>query len=206
MLTFARTWVPALALPYFGQTRNCSSTNPMGAYQWKIIVYSPNCQAFQLNVHFTIEQAGRCVAGHFLQFNGTAGIWKNDPRLMMLEDGRRIRSLKIWSELPGSDERMENKLYRRYHLSCRIACWNLRIKNPNSSDGWKAVENSRKLLPTILKSNLPFVTKFLILPCTSWQVEFSLSFWCSHLSVRFSMPWLLSSQGYISRFLSIRYL
>ena len=33
-------------------------------------------QAFQLNVHFTVEQAGRCEAGHFLQFNGTAGIWR----------------------------------------------------------------------------------------------------------------------------------
>jgi cellulose synthase/poly-beta-1,6-N-acetylglucosamine synthase-like glycosyltransferase len=33
-------------------------------------------QAFQLNVHFTIEQFGRFLAGYFLQFNGTAGIWR----------------------------------------------------------------------------------------------------------------------------------
>lgn len=33
-------------------------------------------QAFQLNVHFTIEQFGRYLAGCFLQFNGTAGIWR----------------------------------------------------------------------------------------------------------------------------------
>ena len=33
-------------------------------------------QAFQLNVHFTVEQSGRYKAGHFLQFNGTAGIWR----------------------------------------------------------------------------------------------------------------------------------
>jgi cellulose synthase/poly-beta-1,6-N-acetylglucosamine synthase-like glycosyltransferase len=33
-------------------------------------------QAFQLNVHFTIEQFGRYLAGYFLQFNGTAGIWR----------------------------------------------------------------------------------------------------------------------------------
>jgi cellulose synthase/poly-beta-1,6-N-acetylglucosamine synthase-like glycosyltransferase len=33
-------------------------------------------QALQLNVHFTIEQAGRARAGLFLQFNGTAGIWR----------------------------------------------------------------------------------------------------------------------------------
>jgi len=33
-------------------------------------------QALQLNVHFTIEQVGRKMGHHFLQFNGTAGIWR----------------------------------------------------------------------------------------------------------------------------------
>lgn len=33
-------------------------------------------QALQLNVHFTIEQMGRKAGDHFLQFNGTAGIWR----------------------------------------------------------------------------------------------------------------------------------
>lgn len=33
-------------------------------------------QAFQLNAHFSIEQSGRSQAGYFLQFNGTAGVWR----------------------------------------------------------------------------------------------------------------------------------
>ncbi len=33
-------------------------------------------QSFQLNVHFTIEQGGRCNAPYFLQFNGTGGVWR----------------------------------------------------------------------------------------------------------------------------------
>ncbi|CAF1313153.1 unnamed protein product, partial [Didymodactylos carnosus] len=33
-------------------------------------------QAMALNVHFTIEQAGRYYSNVFLQFNGTAGIWR----------------------------------------------------------------------------------------------------------------------------------
>ena len=33
-------------------------------------------QAIQLNVHFTVEQVGRMHGGHFLQFNGTAGVWR----------------------------------------------------------------------------------------------------------------------------------
>lgn len=33
-------------------------------------------QAFQLNVHFTVEQKGRQLGDYFLQFNGTAGVWR----------------------------------------------------------------------------------------------------------------------------------
>lgn len=33
-------------------------------------------QAFGLDAHFTIEQGGRNVAKHFINFNGTAGIWR----------------------------------------------------------------------------------------------------------------------------------
>ncbi|HMU68816.1 MAG TPA: glycosyltransferase [Chitinophagales bacterium] len=33
-------------------------------------------QAFALDMHFTIEQQGRNAAGYFINFNGTAGIWR----------------------------------------------------------------------------------------------------------------------------------
>lgn len=33
-------------------------------------------QAFALDLHFTIEQTGRSAAGYFINFNGTAGIWR----------------------------------------------------------------------------------------------------------------------------------
>ncbi len=35
-------------------------------------------QAFQLNVHFTVEQQGRESADYLLQFNGTAGLWRKE--------------------------------------------------------------------------------------------------------------------------------
>src|SRR6056297_3742877 len=38
-------------------------------------------QAFQLNVHFMIEQSGRFRGGYFLQFNGTAGLWRKQTIL-----------------------------------------------------------------------------------------------------------------------------
>jgi cellulose synthase/poly-beta-1,6-N-acetylglucosamine synthase-like glycosyltransferase len=33
-------------------------------------------QAFALDAHFTIEQVGRNVKNHFINFNGTAGVWR----------------------------------------------------------------------------------------------------------------------------------
>jgi cellulose synthase/poly-beta-1,6-N-acetylglucosamine synthase-like glycosyltransferase len=35
-------------------------------------------QAVQLNVHFSVEQLGRMAGKHFLQFNGTAGVWRRE--------------------------------------------------------------------------------------------------------------------------------
>ena len=33
-------------------------------------------QAFGLDAHFTVEQSGRSAAGSFINFNGTAGVWR----------------------------------------------------------------------------------------------------------------------------------
>jgi cellulose synthase/poly-beta-1,6-N-acetylglucosamine synthase-like glycosyltransferase len=33
-------------------------------------------QAFALDAHFSIEQVGRGAGGHFINFNGTAGVWR----------------------------------------------------------------------------------------------------------------------------------
>src|SRR5690606_10447178 len=38
-------------------------------------------QAFAIDVHFTIEQAGRNSRGHFINFNGTAGVWRKETIL-----------------------------------------------------------------------------------------------------------------------------
>ena len=35
-------------------------------------------QAFALDAHFTLEQVGRNSKGHFINFNGTAGIWRKE--------------------------------------------------------------------------------------------------------------------------------
>jgi cellulose synthase/poly-beta-1,6-N-acetylglucosamine synthase-like glycosyltransferase len=35
-------------------------------------------QAFALDAHFTVEQMGRNLGSHFINFNGTAGIWRRE--------------------------------------------------------------------------------------------------------------------------------
>ncbi|MDU8885147.1 glycosyltransferase family 2 protein [Yeosuana sp. MJ-SS3] len=35
-------------------------------------------QAFALDAHFTLEQVGRNIQGHFMNFNGTAGVWRKE--------------------------------------------------------------------------------------------------------------------------------
>lgn len=40
-------------------------------------------QAFALDAHFSVEQGGRNSAGHFINFNGTAGVW----RKIAIEEG-----------------------------------------------------------------------------------------------------------------------
>lgn len=63
------------SLPYFEDKR-------VGAVQsrWEHLNKDYNLltklQAFGLDAHFSVEQAGRNHAGHFINFNGTAGIWR----------------------------------------------------------------------------------------------------------------------------------
>jgi len=38
--------------------------------------YLTNLQAFGLNAHFSVEQVGRGYNDHFINFNGTAGVWR----------------------------------------------------------------------------------------------------------------------------------
>lgn len=35
-------------------------------------------QAFGLDAHFSVEQTGRNTGGHFINFNGTAGVWRKE--------------------------------------------------------------------------------------------------------------------------------
>ena len=46
-------------------------------------------QAFALDAHFTLEQVGRNSQGHFINFNGTAGLWRKECIYDARKLGRR---------------------------------------------------------------------------------------------------------------------
>ncbi len=117
-------------------------------------------QAFALDAHFTLEQTGRNSHGHFINFNGTAGVWRKECILdagnwsgdTLTEDldlSYRAQ-LKNWkfkyledvetpSELPVVISAARSQQFR----------WNK-----------GGAENFRKMLGRIVKSNsMPFKTK-----------------------------------------------
>ncbi len=117
-------------------------------------------QAIQLNVHFTIEQLGRRAAGCLLQFNGTAGVWRKQA----IEDAGGWESDTLTEDLDLS-YRTQLKGYKIVFLE-RVGA---PAELPAEMNGLKSqqfrwqkggAESARKLIPTILKSDLSFLQKF----------------------------------------------
>lgn len=117
-------------------------------------------QAVQLNVHFSVEQLGRMAGHNFLQFNGTAGVWRRQTideaggweADTLTEDlDLSIRAqLKGWrieylegvgspAELPAEMNSLKSQQFR----------W---MKG--------GAETAKKMLPTIWRSTVSWTKKF----------------------------------------------
>jgi cellulose synthase/poly-beta-1,6-N-acetylglucosamine synthase-like glycosyltransferase len=116
-------------------------------------------QAFQLNVHFTVEQSGRQAADLLLQFNGTAGIW----RKAAIEDAGGWEADTLTEDLDLS--------YR-----AQLKGWSIKYLEdvgspaelPAEMNGLKSqqfrwmkggAETARKMIPSVWKSPLSFSKK-----------------------------------------------
>lgn len=111
-------------------------------------------QAFQLNVHFTIEQKGRENGAWFLQFNGTAGVW----RKITIEDAGGWEADTLTEDLDLS-YRAQLKGWKIHFLVDTTSPAEL----PAEINGLKSqqyrwmkggAETAKKLLPTLWKSNI----------------------------------------------------
>ena len=116
-------------------------------------------QALQLNVHFTIEQMGRKAGDHFLQFNGTAGIW----RKRTIEDAGGWKADTLTEDLDLSF-RAQLHHWEIVYLEDVEAPAEL----PAEMNGIKSqqfrwmkggAENARRLTPLVLKSDAKLSTK-----------------------------------------------
>ncbi len=116
-------------------------------------------QAFQLNVHFTIEQQGRESGNLLLQFNGTAGLWRKKT----IEDAGGWEADTLTEDLDLS--------YRAQIKGWKIAFLEdigAPAELPAEMHGLKSqqhrwmkggAETARKMLPTVWKSDLPLHQK-----------------------------------------------
>lgn len=62
-------------IPYF-QSENVGVVQTRWGHLNKNYSLLTELQAFGLNGHFAIEQGGRNASGHYINFNGTAGVWR----------------------------------------------------------------------------------------------------------------------------------
>lgn len=117
-------------------------------------------QAFGLDAHFTIEQVGRNVGGHFINFNGTAGIW----RATTIQDAGGWSADTLTEDLDLS-YRAQQKGWRFVYLEDLVSPAELPVTLPavkSQQYRWTkgAAECARKNLPAVWKSeNLSLPTK-----------------------------------------------
>jgi cellulose synthase/poly-beta-1,6-N-acetylglucosamine synthase-like glycosyltransferase len=111
-------------------------------------------QALQLNVHFTVEQAGRMEGGYLLQFNGTAGVW----RRAAIEDAGGWEAdtltedldLSIRAQLRGWKIRYLQQIGTPAELPIEMNS----LKSQQFRWMKGGAETARKMLPTVWRSNL----------------------------------------------------
>jgi len=111
-------------------------------------------QALQLNVHFTIEQMGRKAGHHFLQFNGTAGIWRKQA----IDDAGGWKADTLTEDLDLSFRAQLNN-WEIVYLEDIEAPAELPVEmNGIKSQQFRwmkgGAENARRLAPMLLRSKL----------------------------------------------------
>lgn len=122
--------------------------------------YLTKAQALALDGHFVIEQQVRNKAGFFINFNGTAGIWRKS----CIEDAGNWQAdtltedldLSYRAQLKGWKFVFLNDVTSPAELPADINA--LKTQQFRWTKG--AVETAVKLLPKVMKATLPFKVKF----------------------------------------------
>lgn len=116
-------------------------------------------QAFGLDAHFTIEQQGRYQGNYFLNFNGTAGVWRKsciiDAGGWQSDTLTEDLDLSYRAQLKGWQIEYLEHLETPAELPASIGA--LRAQQYRWTKG--AAETAKKHIKKVMKSNIPFSTK-----------------------------------------------
>lgn len=121
--------------------------------------YLTRAQALALDGHFVLEQQVRNNAGFFINFNGTAGIWRKatifDAGNWQPDTLTEDLDLSYRAQLRGWKFRYLNDVTSPAELPADINA--LKTQQFRWTKG--AVETAKKLLPMVLRSKIPFKVK-----------------------------------------------
>jgi cellulose synthase/poly-beta-1,6-N-acetylglucosamine synthase-like glycosyltransferase len=151
-------------------------------------------QAFGLDAHFTVEQSGRNFGNHFINFNGTAGIWRKS----CIEDAGGWEADTLTEDLDLS-YRAQLKHWKFKYLEelgspAELPAAMNALKNQQFRWTKGAAECTRKNLLKVLRNKeLPFNTKLHAL----FHLMNSSIFICIVLLSILSIPMLMIKNNFI---------
>ena len=116
-------------------------------------------QAFFLDAHFTVEQGGRNRSGYFMNFNGTAGIWRKST----IEDAGGWQADTITEDLDLSYRAQMNGwqfIYLEdFHSPAELPADMQSFKSQQFRWIKGGAEVARKILPKMFNTKFPFSVK-----------------------------------------------
>ncbi len=152
-------------------------------------------QAFALDVHFSIEQRGRNAKGYFINFNGTAGIWRK----------KAIADAGGWSaDTLTEDLDLSYRAQLRGWQFVYLEEVGSPAELPAAIQGYKSqqfrwnkggAETARKMIPSIMRAKAPWSVK---LHGIAHLLNSSV-YLCIWTSIVLSVPLLWVMDQYFSR-------
>jgi cellulose synthase/poly-beta-1,6-N-acetylglucosamine synthase-like glycosyltransferase len=147
------------ALPYFEDRRVGAIQSRWGHLNEKYSFLTRG-QALGLDAHFVIEQTARNRNGTFINFNGTGGIWRKTAIL----DAGNWQYDTLTEDLDLS-YRAQLRGWKLLYLN-ELVCWgeipteinSLKTQQHRWAKG--AIQTAKKLLPKVLRADLPLMAKF----------------------------------------------
>jgi cellulose synthase/poly-beta-1,6-N-acetylglucosamine synthase-like glycosyltransferase len=143
-------------------------------------------QAFGIDGHFGVEQTARCVAGLFMNFNGSGGIWRRQA--IADAGGWQADTLTEDLDLSYRAQLRGWRLHFAPHVVCpaELPVQMSGVKSQQHRWAKGSIQTAKKLLPRVVRADLPSFTKGqAVLHLTNYLVH-PLILWTALM-----MPWLL---------------